>query len=164
MKPEFLPYSKLYRRRCAQLDLKEKARREFNLRFGGAYSSKDFNRDGWRAVIDQLNDLVNEPTPAKFRRRPPARRPALLDGCATPEQVDYLCDLAARVEWRLPDRDAALRSLIHKRAWSKRQRVEADQWLRGNGSLGSLPRAVAARAIRILKRMADAPAASVQSV
>jgi len=157
MKPEFIPLSKLYRKRCAQLELTEETRREINMRFGGARSSTDFNRDGWRAVLDELNRLVNEPTPAKFRRRSShvsrfTSHPFPLDGCATPEQVDWIRDLEAK----LPD--VAVSTLIYNHAWPKKLRPEAEQWYRGNGSFESLPVKVASMALKILKRTLDARA------
>ena len=158
MKPEFLPLSKLYRKRCAQLELTEETRREINMRFGGARSSTDFNRDGWRAVLDELNRLVGEPTPEKFRRRSShvsrftPRPPFPLDGCATPEQVAWIRDLEAK----LPD--VAVPTLIYNHAWPKKRRTEAEQWYRGHGSLESLPVKIASMAIKILKRTLDARA------
>ena len=158
MKPEFLPQMRLYRKRCAQLGIDDDTRRAINMRFGGARSSADFSRDGWRAVLDELNRLVGEPTPEKFRPRPHARRLYPLDGCATPEQVDWIRDMAAQ----LPD--VAVETLILNHAWPKKRRGEAEQWYRGNGSLESLPVKVASMALKILKRTLAARAASVQSV
>jgi len=164
----YLAEMRLYRRRIAQLALDDEQRHDLNARLTGKLSSTKFNAADWRLVLDHLNDLVGEPTPAKFRRRPSSHVSRFtphafpLDGCCTPEQEAYLRDLAKRVPWQSPDPASALRTLIARRAWSKRQQAEADQWLRGNGSLASLPRQVAARAIRILKRMAAS--ASVQLV
>ena len=157
---EFARYRRAYWALVRRLDLDEDARHGLNERLTGYRSTRRFHETDWRAVVAELQRLSGRPHVRPgvphLRGERPRRRdyPYPLDSTATPEQVEYIRDLAARVPWRAEDPEAALRTLICRRAWEKRRAAEAEQWLRAGGSLASLPRAVAARAIRILHRMA----------
>lgn len=158
-------YRRAYRALVARLGLDEAERRDFNLTWGGHESSSDFDDADWAIVVAELQRLTGREgvqpgkphlrgvSPYRPRRRGPQAptpdRPFPLDFLASAKQVAWLEDLAARITWRTDD---GARRFVAATAWPPAQADKAARWLDTGGGWQSLPREVAAVAIRRMSK------------
>ncbi len=142
---------------CKAFGLDESGRHAFNLDNVGIESTRDpaWGLPQWLMAVSLLQiasgrEGVVAGRPHIKGLRPDAQAeaddPWPLDGAATPSQCRYIRNLALA---RMRDRESVMQ-IIRIRAFPHGQETLADQW---QGSLETLPRTVAARAILILRRL-----------
>ncbi|HRR83125.1 MAG TPA: hypothetical protein P5118_23310 [Planctomycetota bacterium] len=142
---------------CKRLGFDEDQRHEFNADNVGEPSTRLWSLPHWLMAVSLLQIASGRPGVTAGRPhlkglRPDGRAaeddPYPLDGSATRRQIAMIQDLAAR-KMRNPD---ALPNLVRRHAFTPSQAGLAAQW---RGTLATLPRTVAARAILILRRLPD---------
>jgi len=140
---------------CKKLGMATDARHDFNHAMTGKRSATRFTLPEWRAVVARLQadcgrkDVQPGQPHLKAGKRRRRRLPAELTTCATDEQQAFIVDLAGRISW---DHEDGLERLIRARVLI-RATTQETQW---QGSLETLDRQEASKAIRILSGMARA--------